>query len=44
MIESFSNMITSRSNMRRDIEASFGGPFAKEPTGQARRLADLLAA
>jgi flavin-dependent dehydrogenase len=44
MIESFTNMITSRTKMRRDIEASFAGPFAKEPVGQAQHLADRLAA
>ena len=44
MIESFSNMVTSRSKMRHEIEASFGGPFANEPAGQAQHLADRLAA
>jgi hypothetical protein len=44
MIESFTNMITSRSKMRRDIEASFAGPFANEPAGQAHHPADHLAA
>jgi geranylgeranyl reductase family protein len=44
MIESFTNTITSRSKMRRDIEASFAGPFANEPASQAQHLADELAA
>jgi hypothetical protein len=44
MVESFSNMITSRSKMRGDIEASFGGPFANEPTGRAQQLVEQLAA
>jgi geranylgeranyl reductase family protein len=45
LIESFTNMITSRSKMRRDIEASFGGPLANEPAGhRAHHLADQLAA
>jgi hypothetical protein len=44
MIESFCNMITSRSKMRREIEASFAGPFADEAVGQAQDLADRLVA
>jgi flavin-dependent dehydrogenase len=44
MIESFTNMITSRSKIRRDIEASFAGPFANEPAGQTEHLGDRLAA
>jgi flavin-dependent dehydrogenase len=43
-IESFSNMITSRSKIRRDIEAAFAGPFANEPRGRQQHLADQLAA
>jgi menaquinone-9 beta-reductase len=43
-IESFTNLITSRSKIRRDIQASFAGPFANEPAGQAQHLADQLAA
>jgi flavin-dependent dehydrogenase len=43
-IESFTNTITSRSKIRRDIEASFAGPFAIEPAGRAQHLADPLAA
>jgi hypothetical protein len=42
MIESFTNMITSRSEIRRDIEASSAGPFANEPAGQTEHLADRL--
>jgi geranylgeranyl reductase family protein len=44
MIESFSNVLTSRSKMRGDIDASFGGPFANEPTGRAQQLVEQLAA
>jgi hypothetical protein len=44
MIESFTNTITSRSKIRRDIEATFDGSFANEPAGQAQHLADQLAA
>jgi flavin-dependent dehydrogenase len=44
MIETFTNTITSRSKMRRDIEASFAGPFANEPAGRAQHLAHQLAA
>jgi flavin-dependent dehydrogenase len=43
-IESVTKTITSRSKMRRDIEASFAGPFAIEPAGRAQQLADRLAA
>jgi geranylgeranyl reductase family protein len=43
MIEALTNMMTSRSKVRRDIEASFRGCFT-EPVGEAQHLADPLAA
>ena len=43
-IESFTNTITSRSKIRRDIEASFAGPFANQTAGQAQDLTDRVAA
>jgi flavin-dependent dehydrogenase len=44
MIEALTDMMTARSTMRRDIEASFRGSFADVPVGEARHHANLLAA
>jgi hypothetical protein len=44
MIEALTDMMTSRSTMRRDIEASFRGSFADEPIGEEQHHANLLAA
>jgi geranylgeranyl reductase family protein len=44
MIEALTNMVTSRSKMRRDIEASFRGSFADKPVGEAQHYPNLLAA
>jgi geranylgeranyl reductase family protein len=44
LIEALTKMMTSRSKMRRDIEAAFRGSFTDEPVAAARRQGDLLAA
>jgi hypothetical protein len=44
MIEALTDMMTSRSTMRRDIEASFRGSFADERVGKPQHHANLLAA